>query len=162
MKHTVIALKIAVTTWFLFWGFMFYELFFPFIPFQYNIIPLPTRTPIITSGQDVIIVGDYCKYVKSPANVVVSFERLLTESEKKQGIKSVVITLKTDKNTNLPFGCHVIDFAIPTPNTLRSGQYKIIISVTGKINPFRISHEEYHSVPITVYENKKEIIFNKD
>lgn len=157
-NRTLFIFKIIVISWFLFWGFMFYELFYPFIPFKYNIIPLPTRTPVITAGQDVILIGDYCKYVKGEANVVASFKRILNKFEIEQGISSVIVTLKTERHTNLPSGCHVTDFTIQTPVTLRAGEYVVVINIEGKINPFRVSNEEYFSVPIKVYENKKESI----
>lgn len=149
MKNTSFLLKITIMTWFFFCGYMLYMLFWPITPYKYNKYPLPILTPTVHMGGVVTYVRDYCKSVKGPADVTHSFQKKLTTQEMKDHITDVTVILDTYHNTNTPMGCHVVYNDIKVPN-IKRGTYRIIQTIHGKINPFRVSNEEYYTEWFTV------------
>jgi len=144
MKFYFICLKVATITWFLFWGFMFYELFWPPTVYRLNRNPFPVVNKTVKAGESMQYITDYCKYVGSSANVTISIQRQLTQKEREQGIQDIVVVFDTHRNANTPSGCHIITREQMIPPMIKPATYRIILNVDSSINQFRhFTSEDY-------------------
>ena len=149
-QQTIILFKTTVIAWFLFWGFILYEMFWPPVIFQYNILPLPVSKSQVLPGETISYHGDYCKYTCAPADVTHALEKQMTKQEKQQGISDIKIIFDEIKKSNLPLGCHTIDPAIPIPTGTQPGIYRIVKTIRSQINTYRQVDLQFYSEWFTV------------
>lgn len=148
--QTIFLFRLTIITWFLFLGFVFVEMFYPYVVFKYNILPLPISKTTVKPGDMISYHGDYCKYTGAPADVTHALEKKVTEQEKKQGIADIQIIFEEIKKSNLPLGCHTIDPVIPIPTGVEPGTYRIVKAIHSDINHFRQIDMQFYSEWFTV------------
>lgn len=137
--------KATIIAWFLFWGFLLVEMFYPPVVFKYNTLPLPISKSSVKPGEIISYHGDYCKYTAAPADVTHALEKETTEEEKRQGIADIKIIFEEIKKSNLPMGCHTIDPIVPIPTGTEPGKYRIVKVIHSEINNYRQVNMQFYS-----------------
>jgi hypothetical protein len=114
-----------------------YWLLYPYKTIQVNTNILPTNKSEYRAGEILIYHLDYCKCINKPVSIARAY------------IDGVIYSMP-DVSANTPFGCHKTFITVEVPN-LPSGEYKMKVTYTYKVNPIR-------EIETTVYTNSFRII----
>lgn len=105
-------------------GYLYYLAFFPFNAATIE-SPSEVLTPIVKTGEYLVITTKYCKYIDIPATVSRSFTN------------GVVISLP-ETTSNVPLGCGTVTRRFLVPPEILPGKYRLDSNFYYRLNIFQI------------------------
>ncbi len=117
---------------------------YPYKVVQINKLPYPVKTPVVKTGEYLILDADYCKFMALPSTYALQF------IEQPSG---KVVTIEERFSSNLDTGCHKVDFSVLVPESMTPGKYKVKILLRYKVNPWREVQYSFSSDPFEIVKS---------
>lgn len=141
-----LVLRFFIFTWFIFWAYVFFQIFYPSKPYEQLHEPFQV---IKTNIADVDFIIDYCKYVKSVADITFYFEIEPTKTQRAAGMDYILTKASTFIGENMPLGCNKTTYKLLITDYIREladgRRIRLKQTVYSHINQFRIFSGEYYS-----------------
>lgn len=140
-------MRIAIFSWFSFIVWIFYNLFYPPILFEYKDNPLPIIKKVVKRGEETSYRANYCKYISNSAHVTHVLEWTNPKTDKPE-----LVHYQEFPKTNVPVGCNIMNVPVYIPPNVPLGKYRVIKIIVGKVNNLRSFNFQFYSECFEVIE----------
>ena len=121
--------------------YVLYLLIWPFQTIQVNTQLNKVLTPVVTAGEDVVFLFDYCRITERPSTI--------TRTLRNDAFSAPLGVI----NSSAVPGCYVLEARVPIPGTIPPGRYFVYSVNVTEVNPLRTIAVPHSTEPFEVINN---------